>query len=689
MIQRIATGTTVALLALGAAPVPAAGTRDYLDEIVVTSTRVDKDRLKVPMAISAVGQDEVQNTQQLGIDESLNRLPGVFFQNRYNFAQDLRVSIRGFGARANFGIRGIKIFTDGIPATVTDGQGGVDDIDIGSTRRIEVIRGPSSALYGSAAGGVISLFTEDGPPTPFVQLGLSAGEYDFQKYQAKAGGQTGALNWLVNSSYLNMEGYRGHSWVQHGQATGKFRYDIDESSTFTTIVSAFDSPRADDPGGLRAADVATDRKQAFCGLSAFNDSCAFQSGEAIDQQKIGFVYNKSFGAAHSIMLRNYYIWRNFESNQPFMDSGTIAFDRFFFGGGGQYTWTGQLFGHPNRVVVGFDAESQQDDRERWDNLFGVKGPLTLHQAEQADAVGVFIQNEFTITDNLELTVGGRYDRIDLTVDDSFLSNGDESGDLDFDEFSPMVGLLWSPLTQINMYFNYSTAFETPTFTELSNPAAAGTAGGFNPDLTAQKADNIEIGIKGLIGSRIGYDAAAFRIDVADEITNTVTVGSRAFFNNADTTREGVEAALTVNVFEGLDATFTYTWSDFTFDSFSLDPGAEGNNLPGIPENQFYAALAYEHRSGLYVTWDFLHVDNYYGDNANTVENSAYQVSNLRFGRPFRFDRLRVDPYFGINNMFDEEYIGNVRLNAFGGRYFEPAPKKNVYGGVTVRYEFGS
>ncbi len=666
-----------------------------VQEVIVTSTRVNQDPLTVPMAITAVEMDAIQSNQQLGLDEALGRVPGVFFQNRYNFAQDLRISIRGFGSRSNFGIRGIKLFVDGIPSTTTDGQGGVDDIDLGSTQRVEVIRGAASSLYGAAAGGVISLYTEDGPERPFVEAGLSLGEFDYQKYQVKAGGQTGRLNWLVNTSYMNMEGYRKHSWAQNGLINSKFRWDIDETSDLTVVVNAFDSPRADDPGGLSAAQVRTNRKQAFCNLNAFNDACRFASGEAIDQQKAGFVYRKEFNEQHQIVLRNYYVWRGFEGLQPFQASGYIEFDRFFYGGGAQYIWTGELYGHSNRLTFGVDLDEQEDDRQRYDNDFGVRGVQTLDQLEAADSQGVFVQNEFAILDNLLLTLGARYDMLDLSVEDRFLANGDQTAELEFDELSPMLGLMWSPLDELNLYTNYTSSFETPTFTELANPAQAGTLGGF-ANVTRQLAKTFEIGAKGNLGPRVIYDVAAYTTAVEDEITNVITEGSRAFFVNADTERRGVETAVGVNVFEGLDVTATYTFSDFEFDRFSRTPANEGNALPGVPEHQFYAVVNYRHPSGLYVNWDMLHVNRYWADNGNTAQNPSYQVANLRFGRPFVRGNVTFEPYVGLNNMFNEEYNGNVRLNAVAPpapgatpRYFEPAPEKNVYGGIQVRYDFDS
>ncbi|HKI82681.1 MAG TPA: TonB-dependent receptor plug domain-containing protein, partial [Pseudodesulfovibrio sp.] len=267
------------LCLIAAVPVRA---ENIMDEVVVTATRMQQKLSDVPVAASVVNQQEIQQgRQELGLDESLNKVPGLFMMDRYNFAQDLRISIRGAGSRATFGIRGIQIYIDGIPATTADGQGGVDDIDLGSAERVEVIRGPASSLYGSSAGGVISIFTEDGPPTPFVQASATAGSYNMRKYQLKAGGQYDKLNYLVNLSYLNMDGYRQNNQVEQTELNSKFHYTLSDDSDLTLIVNAVDSPTANDPGSLPINLVKTDPRQAWPG------NLAFHSGESLTQQRVG------------------------------------------------------------------------------------------------------------------------------------------------------------------------------------------------------------------------------------------------------------------------------------------------------------------------------------------------------------------------------------------------------------------
>lgn len=672
-------------LALSAMPVLA---QSQLEEIVVIGTRMETELGKVPQAVSVVGARDIQlGTQELGLDESLSRVPGVVMQNRYNFAQDLRVSIRGFGSRASFGIRGIRVLADGIPMTLPDGQSGTDDLDLGSAQSIEVVRGPSASLYGTAAGGVISLTTEEGSADPFIDTKFTFGDYGQQKYQFKAGGENGKLSYLVNASYLEVEGYRDHSEVEHSLINTKFRYRFDDSADLLVIANAVDSPIAQDSGGLTLADVEADPTQAQARNLSSN------AGESFDQQRLGLVYTKRLDAQQQFIVRGYSMWKDFETflpigtHIPFVgDDGVSAFSREFFGGGATYQRDGTLFGHDNRLTVGVDLDYQRDDRQRYLNNAGIKGDLTFDQLESADSRGFYIRDEFSLTDQLLFSLAGRYDDLTLEVDDHYLDNGDQSAELDFEEFSPAAGLMWNQSEQLNLYVNYATSFETPTFTELGSPAQELNVnlGGFN-NVRAQEADSYEIGAKGMLNDRIFYDLAVFTMDVEDEITSVVNIGSRAFFENADTERRGLEAQLQANLVEGLDMTLSYTLSDFTFSSFDNTPEAVGQWIPGIPKHQFFAELDYTHHSGFYVIWDNLFVGKFYADNANTEEVDGYVVSNLRMGKSFEFSDAVVSPFFGINNLFDEEYFSNVRLNAFGGRAYEPAPERNIYGGVNIRF----
>ncbi|MEX2517169.1 MAG: TonB-dependent receptor [Gammaproteobacteria bacterium] len=660
-----------------------------LGEITVTSPRVDTVTTKVPTAISVVDKDDIQlGRQQLGLDESLNRIPGVFMLNRYNFSQDLRVAIRGFGARSDFGIRGIKIIADGIPQTLPDGQGGIDAIDLASAERIEVIRGPASSLYGTASGGVINIVTEEGPEEPFVEGRYSYGSYDFQKYNLKAGGQKDKLNYLVNIGRYEIDGYRGNSQTESVLANVKFRYDIDATSDLTTIVNILDSPLAQDPGGLTLAQVQQDRRQAA------PNALLFDAGESITQQQIGFVYRKEFSDRHEIRLRNYYVWRDFENKLPIgiggflnIPRGQVAFQRFFVGGGGQYTYNGDR----NRLTVGFDIENQDDDRQNFINFAGGRqGPLSLNQNENVSSLGFFAQNEFFVTDKLTLTTGIRYDEVEFDVTDKFFADGNQSGTVKFDEVSPMVGLLYSPIQEVNLYGNVSTSFETPSTTEFGNPAGVG---GFNQNLDALTATNYEIGVKGVVPQwwALSYDAAIFMIDGENELVPQ-DIDQNFFITAGETERKGFELALSANPLPGLTTSFSYTYSDFEYKSFqpiinNNQLNFNGNNLPGIPEHFGFFEVAYNHPSGFYGVWDTLLVGSLFAENANAVEVAGYGVSNIRFGYTKNIGNVEISPFVGINNVFDKQYFSNIRINDNFQRFFEPGPELNAYAGLSARYNF--
>jgi len=656
-----------------------------LDEIIVRVTRRDVRLEDVPAAVSLITKDEIQlGRQQIGLGEWLAAVPGLFLQSQYNFAQDLRIAIRGFGARSNFGIRGIKIVVDGIPESLPDGQAQTDAIDLGSAEQIEVIRGPSSSLYGNASGGVISISSERGPDNPFIETRLSAGSYDFQKIQLKTGGDTGRLNYLVNLSNMQSEGYRDHSETENTLVNARFAYALDDGSEIGLVLSSTDQPLANDPGGVDLAQAQADP------TSARQRNVDFDAGEALDQQRIGLSYRKSIGERHELRARNHYAWRNFANKLPFEGGGAVQFDRFYVGGGMVYTYHNTLWGRPNSLIIGTDVDLQDDDRRRFDNISGTLGPLALDQQELVTSIGIFVQNEIAVSDVIALTLGLRYDHIRFEINDNFLVDGDDSGDRTLSEASPMIGVVYSPSESTSLYANYSTAFETPTTTEFANPDGSG---GFNPDIGPQLATSFEIGVRGLVNSRNRYELSLFSVDVDDELIpfELASQPGRNFYSNAGkSTRNGIELSFISEPIDGLRFSLAYTYSDFKFDRFVDDSGNDfaGNTIPGIPENLLHGEIAYKHSSGFYGVVDALDVGSVYANNANSAVSESYNVVNFRTGlADYRIGNWLLSPFIGVNNLTNEQYAANVRINAFGGRFFEPAPERHFFGGLAIRYDF--
>ncbi|MDH5500524.1 MAG: TonB-dependent receptor [Gammaproteobacteria bacterium] len=682
MGQRLTLGISgFTMMLLANAPVATAATGDVaspaLDEIIVTATRRETAVRDVARSVSVIGKDEIQGARQmLGLDEALARVPGLYMQNRYNFAQDLKVSLRGFGARSNFGIRGVRIFVDDIPESLPDGQAQVDSIDLGSASRIEVLRGPASSLYGNAAGGVIAVYSELGSDPPYVEATMAGGDYGYRHQQLKAAGENGAVRYMVGASGTDLDGYREHSRANGTSINARLAYRTADHDELLLTFNNTDQPRAADPGGIDAPQMALDRR------SARSQNMQFDAGETLDQQRLGAVYktNRSGG---ELMLRNYYVWRDFESQLPFAGGGTVSLQRFFYGAGAQYAFP-ELGVQQLQLTTGVDLDRQDDDRQRFDNNDGVTGNKVFAQNERVDSSGAYLLARLPLSRDATLSAGLRYDRVLFDVDDSLLSDGDDSGELEFEHWSPSLALQYA-LGRGMVFASFSSSFETPTTTELANPDGSG---GFNELLQPQLADNFEVGIKSSHNS-VFYELSIFHIDLEQELVpfEIATSPGRSYYSNAgSSSRDGVEAALSWQGRNGLSAELAYTWSDFTFDTF-IDDGQDysGKRLPGLPEHFGYIGLTYAADSGLTASIETLYSGELYANNGNTTSIGSYAVSNIRVEYRWQRGAWLFRPYLGINNVFDEPYANNIRINAIGGRYFEPAPGLNIYAGLAVTF----
>ena len=665
------------LLTVAAANVAHAAQDDALDEIVVTATRLETTIREVARSVSVVNKSEIQNGQQmLGLDESLAGVPGLYMQNRYNFAQDLKISLRGFGARSSFGIRGIRIFVDDIPESLPDGQAQVDSIDLGSTSRIEVLRGPASSLYGNAAGGVIAVYSELGEGDPFIEASVAGGDYDYQRYQLKTAGSYRSLDYMLSGSQTELDGYREFSRARGTAVNGKLGFRLSEHDELLVAVNFTDQPEAQDAGGIDAAQLAVDRR------SARVQNVQFDSGEALSQQRLGGVY-KTDRLGGDLMLRNYYVWREFTNSLPFVAGGAVDLQRYFYGAGAQYSFA-KLASDRFQLTTGFDLDRQDDDRKRFDNNDGALGALVFDQNESVDSNGAFLQGQFALDDRWSFSAGLRYDRVKFKVSDFYPADGDDSGTLDFDQWSPSLAASFETGAGL-LFASWSSSFETPTTTELANPDGSG---GFNELLQPQLADNYELGFKASRDA-LFYEISLFHIELRDELIPFEVASSpgRTFYSNAgSSTRNGVEASLSWRASDRFRVNLSYTWSDFTFDEF-VEDGTDfsGKRLPGLPEHFAFVGLSYAVSPGFTGTFETLYSGGLYANNDNVTKVDSYQVSNLRLSYEIERRNWIVRPYIAVNNLFDELYNSNIRVNAFGGRYFEAAPERNFYAGIVVKF----
>lgn len=648
-----------------------------LQPVIVSSSRFMTKDIQTPIALTVIDQSRLQIGQsKMSIFESLGAVPGVFAMNSENFNQDLRISIRGFGARAAFGIRGIKVIVDGIPESIPDGTAKVGNLDVGTMERMEIIKGPSSGLYGNASGGVISIFTEN-PTRPFAEIQTQIGAYGLQRYQFKAGQTISKLTYFVSASRLTSTGFRDHSALERNFFNGKVIYNFSENIKLTFLANHIDSPKAEDAGGLTQADIDKNRRQAR------QQNIDFDASETFKQSRIALIYDQKINEKHTINGRVFYLNRDFASKQPLEASGQIAFQRTFAGGGFNYQFTTNNY----RLKTGLDLENQQDNRQRFDNKKGERSTLRLDQIEEFRNIGMFLLQELTILPKLKLSLNTRFDDIQLKISDKFLSDGDQTATQSFQRFSPMLGLSFSPTLSSSIYTNISTNFETPSLNELSNNPVG--TGGFNPTLNPQKSRNYELGYKGILGKKFRADISLFYIEVEDEIVPYQITGQvgRTYFRNAGLSeRKGLELGLTYKILSGLTTYFNYTYSDFQYKSYQTTAGKfDGNILPGIPKHNIYGEIRYFPRIGIYAIAQVRSISKIYADDANSAQNEGYVTVNLRAGYQYKFGNIQIEPFVGVNNLFNEIYNANVQINATANRYFEPAQGTFLFGGISFRF----
>ena len=645
-----------------------------LEPLTIESTRLNQMEDRVPLAVTVIKKQRLQLGQpQLSSKDILDAIPGVYSSS----PSDLRVSIRGFGARSAFGIRGVKVLVDGFPESTPDGQAQFDNVDIGIVDRVEVLRGPSSVLYGNASGGVIRFKTEEPTERPSAELRTTFGSYGLQRYQLKHGMKVGNFSYQLYGSHRQSDGYREYSASENTLLNGKFRYQFDSTASVSLLLNYSTLPMSQSPGGVNLETVNEDRSQAR------DRNLLFKAGGDVSQSRVGVIANKSFGN-HTFQGKIFQLNRDLYASIPVPFNGIITFDRTFNGGGFSHTYEANngFF----TIKTGVDVEDQTDDRVRFANNEGEAGDMVLDQEENFLDVGVYSLAEIFPAPNFSITAGLRYDYVEYGANDNFLDNGDDTGSSSFNPFNPLLGVTWTPVPAVNVYANYSTSFETPTLNELSNNPTLD--GGFNEDLRPLQARNYELGVKGWANGKLRYEFTLYRINVTDEITRfQIDDSNNSFFQNAgETQRNGVELGMGYEFAPGLQAFANYAYSDFTYVTFQDgDDNFANNDLPGIPRHQGYGEIRYNHRAGFYGIVTGRYNGELFADNANEVLVERNFVTNLRTGWQFKIsETLGMEVFGGVNNLFSVDYFSNIAVNAFGGRYYSAAPPINFYGGLSLR-----
>lgn len=659
--------------------------RFRLDSLQIPVTRAAVDPERAPVALSLVRRAEIQDARAaIGLDEALGAVPGLFVSNRYNFSLGSRIVIRGLGARSSFGVRGVRVLADGIPLTMPDGQTNLNNVDLGSAGAIHVLRGPASALFGNAAGGVIAVETEPAPGPFSAEARVGMGDQGvgpltrLVRAQVKAGQTIGRTEYVASASRLRADGFRDHSRARQNVFNGRVAVQADVRTRLSFVLNVADAPVAESPGSL-PLDSARARPSM-----AWPRNVDTGSGEAVRQAQAGLrlLHTGERGRA-DVSIHG--IHRTLENPLPF---GFIDLERA--AGGARALYERRFDGPLDPVVTaGLDLEVQRDDRLEFANEGGEPvGEPRRDQADRVAGIGPFVQAALG-GGAFRATVGARYDAIRFATRDRRGDDGDDSGERTLHAPSLMVGAVYTGAVA-TLFGNVASAFQTPTLTELINAPPSGDEpccpAGFNPDLGPERTLSRELGVRGSAGGW-RFEVVGYWMTVNDALVpfQVPAVAGRDFFRNAGRTRHrGAEISAARALTRGFDVELAWSRTDVRFlDDGSGDGSHEGNRVPGIPSDQLYVAAGWSH-AGHRVVAEVRHTGEQFTDDANRMRSPRHTVLDVRARTALDAGGMRIAPFLALNNVLDARYHGSVTVNAVADRFFEPAPGFNVHLGVTLR-----
>jgi iron complex outermembrane recepter protein len=659
--------------------------------VLVTATRTRQPSFATPAAIDSVGGDDLRDHKlRVNLSESLGRVPGLVVQNRQNYAQDLQVSSRGFGARASFGVRGVRLIQDGIPLTMPDGQGQTGLFDLDGAERVEVLRGPFAALYGNSSGGVIQVVSADRLEDSGLELSTTAGEDGFRRYGSQFGAKWGAVDFTGNLSRFTTDGYRDHSAATRDVANLRMRIVPDERSSFTAIANLLDQPDTQDPLGLTRAQLEEDPSQAGGNAEAFN------TRKSIRHLQAGAAYERQITDDDRLRAMGYFGDRDltqFLANPSAAvtgSGGVVDLARKFGGGSLQWDHEGLLAGAPYEITLGVEYDRMEERRRGFVNVAGVRGDLRRDEDDTVYSVNEYLIAQWRPIKRWVVSGGVRHSEVRFEVQDDFVvaTNPDDSGRLSYDSTQPVIGVLFEATRAVNVFAAAGRAFETPTFSELAYRPDG--LPGLNFDLDAAISSNYEAGIKSLIGETGRVTATLFRSDTTDDIVTGPAAfpGRSTFVNAAETRREGAELAAQYALPSGWDFALAYTYTRARFEDFVNFAGEDlsGARLPGVPGESLYAEIGWTHAAsgfstGLEARW----ASKVYVNDANSDAADSYAVFNLHVGLRRTVGDWELNAFARVDNIADEDYVGSVVVNGANDRFFEPAPGRTAYIGVTAGF----
>jgi iron complex outermembrane receptor protein len=662
------------LLALASPPAP-----NELPRVEVTAAAGTTGLATLPGSASVVRSERFGLAQpRIDVSEALARVPGLVANNRRNYAQDLQLVVRGYGARATFGVRGVKLYVNGIPASSADGQGQLANAALVHADRIEVLRGPVAALYGNASGGVVRV--ESDPAT--AGRGAS-GSFADDYWKAAA---HGALAWTDGAAsgaleHFHNEGHRPHSAARRDVVDAVASGDFGGGWRWRAMANALRTPEAEDPLGITQAEL-------DAGVLTTPAALAFDTRKSVEQRQAGFAVERNgFRAAAYAGARDVVQYLSVPvaaQSAPTSAGGVIDLGRDYAG----VELRASRDVGPLLLSVGATIDEVVERRRGYENFvgttLGVRGALRRDEHNRARALDALLQAEWRFADDWLAVAAVRRATLDVRSDDDYVApgNGDDGGERDFDAWVPYAGLTWTPLPSLSVHAAWARGFEAPTINELAYRPDGSS--GLNLALDPMRSTQAELGAR-WSRERTALEATAFRDRTQDEIVVARNSGGRSAFTNAGRTRRrGVELALDHAWNERWAASLAWTWVDARYDdAFAIcraapctEPDtivAKDSRLPGVPAHGVFAELAWRPTAAWRAALEWRHAGSVVVDDANSARARDWDTMAIAAERRWRAGGGELALGLRIDNLADRDYVGSVIVNEANARYFEPAP----------------
>lgn len=673
-----------AFAASPAGPATPPSTATLLPPIVVSGIRYGAGGVSLPTTAYSVGRKTLERAQrEANLSETLGRVPGVLVQNRYDYAEGEQISIRGFGATAPFGVNGVRLIVDGIPATMPDGQGEAQIIDLPSTARIDILEGPFSALYGNAAGGVILADTRDGPFNPTVGLRSWVGSFGSHQATLDGGATSGPANYFASLTHFHTAGWRAHSAAARSHFNSKLRYQLDPGSSLTVVANALEL-EAEDPSGLTQSQMEADPQQARSAVYTYD------ARKTVHNAQGGFVWRQELDSSNTLHAAIYDGQRSvrqylpFSGNYGLSSGGVVDLSDYFGGGNARISHAGTIASVPYTLAAGMDYQRENEFRKGFVNNNGEQGALRRNEFDVVDDFAQFAQARWLLSSRWSLSTGLRRSRVRFNSQDFFITatNPNDSGSVTYTSTDPVAGVTYTANPHLHVYLDYGRGFQTPTFYQLAYRPNGQP--GLNFSLQPMHSENYEIGGR-LDDGGLALTASVFHIVTHDEIVVAASTNGRTSYTNAGKTRRtGVALRLAAPLGHGLSARLAYSYLDAHF----VGGPYAGASLPAVPRNRADAGLHWgEPELGMYMDLDIVLHGKAYANSENTASAPGYGLVNWSAGFRQRTARWNVSEFLRLDNVFDRNYVSALVVGDTAGRYYEPGPGRDWTVGIALRRTF--